>query len=67
MPQSAIATGMVDLILPLADIFGAIHRLAHTRPRVAVHKDANGSGTEEDPLPKVLALLRARTERDHKI
>ena len=63
MPQSAIATGAVDLILPLADIFPAILRFAQTKPRVAESENMDAAA-EEDPLPKVLTILRARTERD---
>jgi len=52
MPQSAIATGMVDLILPVADMFGAILRLAQTQPRVGATEELIKSGVEEDPSPK---------------
>lgn len=36
MPQSAIATGLVDLVLPVEDIPPRILRFTRTRPRVAV-------------------------------
>jgi two-component system, chemotaxis family, CheB/CheR fusion protein len=66
MPQSAIATGMVDRILRLAEIPDTVIRFARTEPRLPVPKD------EEEPLPengrlvlqKVFALLRTRTGRE---
>lgn len=65
MPQSAIATGVVDMILPLSEIPKAILRFHRTNPRLP---EAGSSGeavpTQLDPLPKVLGILRARTERD---
>lgn len=64
MPQSAIATGMVDMILPVADIPGAILRLDRTQPRVPTHRTDEPDGAKLDPLPRVLGLLQARTERD---
>ncbi|MBV8864840.1 MAG: hypothetical protein JO210_05510, partial [Acidobacteriaceae bacterium] len=64
MPQSAIATGLVDLILPVADIFPSILRLVQTRPRVTTSEDAAAAGAEDDPLFKILGILRARTDRD---
>lgn len=65
MPQSAIATGLVDRILPIAEIPEALQRLAKTGPRIAL----NGITDEAAPpertlLPKVIAILKARTERD---
>jgi two-component system CheB/CheR fusion protein len=65
MPQSAIATGMVDMILPVAEIPAAIVKFSQTHPHVpepgAVAPEV---ALQADPLPKVLGVLRARTERD---
>lgn len=63
MPQSAIASGMVDLVLPVAQIAEAILRLSRTQPRVPLPNDVDGDAPA-DALPKVLGVLRARTERD---
>lgn len=66
MPQSAIATGMVDRILPLAEIPEAAIRFARTEPRLPVPK-GEGEPLPEDGrlvLQKVFALLRARTGRE---
>jgi two-component system CheB/CheR fusion protein len=66
MPQSAIATGLVDRVLPIAQIPETLLRYIRTDPRVTVP----GDGKEDTPhserilLPKVLAVLKTRTERD---
>ncbi len=65
MPQSAIATGVVDLVLPLAEIPGAILRFSRTRPRLQVPKeDEDIEPDERMLLQKIFAQLRARTDRD---
>jgi two-component system CheB/CheR fusion protein len=65
MPQSAIATGLVDLVLPLAEIPAAILRYAATRPRVPVPASETDLGdAERRLLHDVFAQLRARTGRD---
>ncbi len=64
MPKHAIATGHVDLILPLADMPGRIAayyaRLQKTdeAPEIVEHDD------EPDALREVLSLLRVRTGHD---
>src|SRR5262249_757219 len=65
MPQSAIATGLVDYILPVADIPAAILRFDRTKPRVPLPKDGEDVPQDERVLlQKVFAQLRARTDRD---
>jgi two-component system, chemotaxis family, CheB/CheR fusion protein len=65
MPQSAIATGMADFILPLAEIPAAILRFDQTEPRVPEVGDGGNIPPDEHLLLKhILALLRTRTERD---
>ncbi|MAT16516.1 MAG: hypothetical protein CMJ46_14745, partial [Planctomyces sp.] len=65
MPQSAIATGMIDLILPLAEIPQAILRIASTRPRLPAIVDEDQTGSEAGRLlQKVFAHLRSCTGRD---
>ena len=66
MPQSAIATGIADLILPLAQIPEAILKYHQTRPRVPAVEESPQATRGADPLPKVLELLRARTDRDFR-
>ncbi len=65
MPQSAVATGLVDLVLPLAQIPRAILDFVRTQPDVRL--PANEEEIEAETrrlLQKVFAQLRARTSRD---
>ena len=68
MPQSAIATGMVDLVLPLAEIPGAVLRFVQTRPKVAVPEEGEGAedleGEQRRLFQRLFAFLHARTNRD---
>jgi two-component system CheB/CheR fusion protein len=65
MPQSAIATGLVDLVLPLAEIPGAILRYVRTRPSISVPDDGDDVGNEERQLlHKLFTQVRGRTGRD---
>jgi two-component system CheB/CheR fusion protein len=65
MPQSAIATGLVDRVLPVAEIADTLLRLARAKPRIPVTENTLETvWPERALLPKVLAILKARTERD---
>ena len=65
MPRSAVATGLVDLVLPLAEIPAAVLRYARTRPRLRVPHDGEQLEGDGQPLlQKVFTLLRGRTGRD---
>jgi two-component system CheB/CheR fusion protein len=65
MPQSAIATGMADFILPIAQIPAAILRFDKTEPRVPeIEDDAAVPQDQRELLQSILALLRTRTDRD---
>lgn len=65
MPRNAIATGMVDLILPVAKIATTIVEMTRTRPNVPVPVDEDDVEPELDQqLQKIFARLRARTARD---
>ncbi len=65
MPQSAIATGLVDLVLPLAEIPERALRAAHTKPKVRVPQNEEEiEANERQLLQKVFAQIRARTGRD---
>jgi chemotaxis response regulator CheB len=59
MPQSAIATGMVDLILPLAEIPNAIAKFVHTRPRLPFPPDGGEEvdGELQQSLAKLLSVM----------
>jgi len=56
MPNSVIATGVVDYVLPIADMPSVLDRLAGVRRRVA----EGPRGDQAARLPGLLALLRAR-------
>lgn len=65
MPQSAIATGLVDLVLPLAEMPEAIERFARTHPRVSIPQDDEDVEEQtQSLLQKVLAQVKAGTGRD---
>lgn len=66
MPRSALATGMIDLVLPIAEIPDALLRFIQ-------HPYIRASGTEtlfddadEDHFRSILSLLRAHTEYDFR-
>jgi two-component system CheB/CheR fusion protein len=67
MPRSAIQTGAVDLVLPLAGIQDALvnfhHRMSLARAAVAPGEMA----TAEDWFPKIIELLRTRTSHDFRL
>ncbi|TWT90346.1 Chemotaxis protein methyltransferase [Pseudobythopirellula maris] len=65
MPQSAVATGLVDLVLPLAEIPAALLKFVGTRPRLP--KPEEGETLSDDTrrlLQTVFSQIRARTGRD---
>lgn len=66
MPQSAIATGMVDFVAPVAEIPALVSRICETQPRLPFVDDESAATEQEDRvlLQKVFAQIRARTERD---
>lgn len=65
MPQSAIATGVVDFILPLAEIPESILRFDRIRPNLPLPSENKEVPQDERLLlHKVFAQLRARTDRD---
>ena len=67
MPRSAIMTGAVDLVLPLANIPDALvtfHR------RMAVTRAASAQDPPDRPpdwLPEIISLLRARKSHDFRL
>ena len=65
MPQSAIATGLVDLVLPVAAMPAEILRYARTEPRLPVPRDeAKIPGDGVAALQSVFAQVHLRTGRD---
>jgi two-component system, chemotaxis family, CheB/CheR fusion protein len=64
MPRSAIETGFVDFILPVASIPEKLVSLRENAERIQLPPDAAQRGLDEDALRELLALLRARTRHD---
>ena len=64
MPRSAMATGAVDLVLPVAEIPKAL--ASHARRRVPDPPPAGAAapGPAEDRLAAIIDLMRTRTEHD---
>jgi two-component system, chemotaxis family, CheB/CheR fusion protein len=65
MPASAIATGLIDLILPSAKIPGELLRLRRQPTRI--HENAVTSSELEAGLARVFATLRTRTGHDFSL
>jgi two-component system CheB/CheR fusion protein len=65
MPQSAISTGLIDLVLPLAEIPEAILGFVSTEPKVVVPESEDEiEDRTRRHLQAVFVKLRARTGRD---
>ena len=72
MPQSAIATGMVDWVLPVAEMPGRVFEYVRrerggSKPPERAEEQGRSSlspAAEEDALRQVLDFLQARTGRD---
>ncbi|WP_345816401.1 CheR family methyltransferase [Paraburkholderia sp. PREW-6R] len=77
MPQNALATGMIDLVLPAAEMAGKLRELADNaraiqlppvdeEPAKHAVKPPDPVSTAERSLLAVLATLRARTGHDFR-
>jgi two-component system CheB/CheR fusion protein len=65
MPQNAIATGMVDLVLPIRDMPQHIVRYAHTRPRIEIADTLEQTPVQDrQTIDSILTLVRTRTNID---
>jgi signal transduction histidine kinase len=62
MPASAIASGLIDLVLPAAEIPGELLRL-RGQPS-GLEEDGRASSDQEAGLARVFSTLRARTGHD---
>jgi two-component system CheB/CheR fusion protein len=65
MPRNAIATGLVDVVLPVADIPRRIQEY-HDRCRAEATETASGDAVASDPdaMRDILTVLRIRTGHD---
>jgi two-component system, chemotaxis family, CheB/CheR fusion protein len=65
MPQNAIASGIVDLVLPIGDMPEQIHRFAYTQPELPASDEADTLAEEErQQLPRIFAQIRSRSGHD---
>ena len=64
MPRSAIMTGAVDLVLPVAQIPGALLNYDRRMASVRVQDGLLPHGAVPDWLPGIIDLLRTRTPHD---
>lgn len=65
MPRSALATGMVDRVLPLRQIAGEIVRFCSTRPQLyGGERGRAAAGGEPAQLREILEALHERTGHD---
>ncbi len=65
MPRTAIATGLVDRVLPVSQLPEAIVRYAETQPNLLTPADESPTTIEiERQIGKILARVRGRTGRD---
>ncbi len=65
MPQNAIATGLVDLVLPIRDIPWHMLRFATTQPRIEIADSPDQSPSRDrEVLQNILAQVRTRTNMD---
>ncbi len=61
MPRNSIATGLVDLVLPVAEIPG---RIREYRERQLAEEDHAEGTADPDALREILTVLRIRTGHD---
>lgn len=66
MPRSALATGMVDMVLPVAEMPAALLRFIRHPYMRATGRDAALEDDDEDHFRSILSLLRAHTEYDFR-
>ncbi len=68
MPRNAIHTGAVDLILPVDAMTAALFRFERQMVRLhAASMQAPPATPEQDPLPDIVELLRAKTAHDFSL
>ncbi|MCF7990137.1 MAG: PAS domain S-box protein [Thiohalocapsa sp.] len=64
MPQNAIATGLIDLVLPVADMPRHIRRFLRTRPKLEIVDDLSELNGDRQVLQRIFAQVRARGGQD---
>lgn len=64
MPRHAVATGMVDRVLTVAEISEALAGWNERRPSRRAEAGAHGKAAARDCVPEIIELLRTRTAHD---
>src|ERR1700693_4484232 len=64
MPRSAIMTGAVDLVLPVAKIAEALVKFSRRTTLTRTRSDLRPKGSIHDWLPEILGLLRTKAAHD---
>ena len=64
MPRSALATGLVDFVLPPAEMPGTLTRIAGPIHALRTPADAPLTPTTEESLRQIVALLHSHNGRD---
>ena len=64
MPRSAIMTGAVDVVLRVANIPEALENFNRMRSSAPMTQDRRSADHAQDPLPRIIDLLRRRTTHD---
>lgn len=64
MPESAIATGMVDFILNVEEMPAKLLEIAHERPVLPNEESIRAEGNDEIRLQKILHLVNRETGHD---
>ncbi len=67
MPLSAIATGAVDLVLPVSEIPKALTTYARRMVLTRTENDSHAKQKTPDWLPEIIELLHSRTGQDFKL
>ena len=61
MPRSAIATGLTDLVLPVAEMPDAIIHFVRTQPRVTAPEEGEPDADERQLLHRIFARVKHQT------
>ncbi len=64
MPRSAISTGLIDLVLPVARMPEHMMSFARTQPRVGLTEEQEEPGENRHFLQQIFSQVQARTGRD---
>ena len=67
MPRSAIATGAVDLVLPVAEIPKALVTYGRQMAIARAHESSVPQDAQHGWLPEIVDLLRTRTKHDFRL